>query len=229
MSIYENLTHAYKHYIYEQIKLEYEENGLSVEDISSKLNVSKTTVQNTLLGKKYNGLGKSDQYIKHSNKRLGDQLELEVINDYNSGLEIPKILEKYNIDRARFGYIRQKYNIPDRHSGRCNDLKSITLEIDGAIKTYPSVENASQQTKIPTDFLMKLKHAQTFAVGKWSKENVAIVHDLNRLIRLERASELMGLILNDGSPRDKIDNGKELKRILFELGYSDEIDIELKK
>jgi hypothetical protein len=117
--------------------------------------------------------------------------------------------------------------VPERFAKRAVTLKSITIEHNGVIKTYPSVEAASLDTKIPADFLHKLRRAETFCEGKNSREKVNLIHDLNRLQDLETACELMGKILSEGTISEKFKWGKDLKVLLYNLGYSREEELEL--
>ncbi len=220
--IYTELTRSYKQNIHKQVKFEYEEMNMSIESLSQKFNLTEQNVRNILLGKYKEG--KSDLYIKNSHSPLSKQRELDLLNDYNNYVSILEILEKYNITRKRFNYIRQKHNIPDRFGKRCVDLKSITLEYNGQIKTYPSKDQAAKQTGIPIDFITRLNSAKTFAIGKHLNTDIAIVHDLNRLNKLESACELMGMILNEGSTSDKLKWGKELETLILELGYINELE-----
>lgn len=214
--------------IAQAVKRLFEEEDKTTEQISIDLKISTETVRHILKGKLYDGVGKSDKYLNlNAHKILDQNVQLAVIQDYIDGKPIPEILEEYNISRANLQYYREKFNIPERYLDRAVTLKSITLSIDGEVRTYPSVESASKSLQIPSDFLHKLKRAETFCEGKNSKKDIYLIHDLNRLVKLERSSELMGKILYGGTASEKFEWGNELKTLMFELGYAKEEDIEL--
>lgn len=164
---------------------------------------------------------------KRTNKIISTSLQLQIVDEYSNGTPLPELLQKYNISRVNLQYYRNKFNIPERFAKRAATLKSITLEHNGSIKTYPSVEAASIATKIPTDYLHKLRRAENFCEGKNSREQVTLIHDLLRLQDLELACELMGKILSQGTVTDKFQWGNDLKTLLYKLGYSKEEEIEL--
>jgi len=216
----------YNKQLYQSIKEDYEQ-GLTVKQITEKYKIRNAVVERSLSGIVGKGIGKSEKYILRPNRFIKDDTQRQIIADYQNGKDIPEILTKYDITRERLLSLRTKFKIEDRNCKRANISKSITVELNGQLKTYPSIEQCFQQTGIPSDFLNKLKNNQTFGLSKWSETNFCIVHDLDRINKLERASELMGLILHQGSTRDKIEYGVELKQLIFQLGYADELKLEI--
>lgn len=201
------------------IKSDYELLDLPLFKISEKHGVSEIVIQNILNGLTGNGSGKSEMY--RNSKWTFTKNDTDIVKDYENGVSMIDIQKKYNIKRNKIYSVIKRYNIPERQVARQNYLKSITLEVDGTIKTYPSVESAARQTGIPSDFLHKLKNEQVFGLGKTSTRDVAIVYDKPRIDKLERCAELVGLIFYGGTLTDKAKFGEELKLLIQNLGYGE--------
>lgn len=206
---------GYKETFYAEIKSDYEELGLSVEEIAAKRRIDKKVVRHILAGKRKSG--KSDLYIRRS-VHLNKPSHQDVIDDYTGGMDLPKILEKYSFDRTKLKYVLDKYNVPVRNQRRANVSKSLTLEYNGVVKTYPSITSASVQTGLPIDFLSKLKFNKNYAIGKTSTEKVAIVHDLDYLIDLEQCCLLIAEIVKGNTIKE---NGRLLRELLIKNGFID--------
>lgn len=199
----------------------FEEEGLNCNQISRKLNIPDNVIRNAISGITYKGFYKVLEY----NGNLTKSQHLEMLKDYQEFVPILDILSKYGIDRVKFNAIRQKYKIPNRRH-RTPTKSNITLEVDGKLKTYSSIELASKENGFATDFLYKLKRGETYCLGKNANKGVILVHSLDRLEKLERASELVGKIFYQGSITDKKDYGSELKELIYDLGYADELIVE---
>jgi len=185
-------------------------------------------ISDILKGKTYDGKFKSEfDWKKPQNepKRLNPITIQQILLDYSNFVPVPEILEKYQISRENLNYYRTRHNIENRRH-RTPSLKSITIESNGTVKTYSSVEQAAKELNVASDYLHKLKRGQNFGNGKYSESNLIIVHSLERLKKLERASELVGKIFHQGSITEKKDYGNELKQLIYDLGYADELIVE---
>jgi len=211
-----------------EIKRLYEVDKKRYYEISCVMNCDADTISDLLQGKTYKGKFKSDVDWRKEiglKKRLTESAISHILSDYINFVPIPDILEKYQISGKHLNYYRVKFEVPNRRH-RTPTLKSITIEANGSIKTYSSIELAARELNIASDYIHKLKRGQNFGNGKYSESNLIIVHSLERLEKLERASELVGKIFYQGSITDKKDYGSELKELIYDLGYADELIVE---
>lgn len=144
-----------------------------------------------------NNLTKSAQYLMKP-VRLEKELELSICTDYEKGMLVKDISEKYSVSRATVNNVRCRYNLPNRYSVVDDQLKTNILNLFEQGASTHKIGKSLKTDRGIVSKVIKERYPNINLLG--------VQHEANRLVKAnpftnlndDATSYFLGLLATDG-------------------------------